>query len=182
MTDIWSLGISCFELLVGPRTDGKELSYVTDPPVLDPEKDGVSPLCCDFLRMCLAPNDETRPSAEQLLEHEWIGRVCTVPLGAKWPWLVEVGGNGEDEALHDEDLLFMIVSMVAYYSKQSVDFQRENVASSRHRQSEYTDQQRLSNMARFALCSTRRVVERIRATVANIKSSLNKADISRIDS
>ena len=82
---------------------------------------------------------------------------------------------------HDEDLLFMIGSLVCYYAKQSVDFNPQTAAK-RLRRSAYSDHDRLRNMARHALCSTKSVVERIQMTVSYIKSCLNKAEISRIDS
>eukprot|EP00484_Ammonia_sp_Unknown_P016514 CAMPEP_0197035216 /NCGR_PEP_ID=MMETSP1384-20130603/13073_1 /TAXON_ID=29189 /ORGANISM="Ammonia sp." /LENGTH=756 /DNA_ID=CAMNT_0042465245 /DNA_START=73 /DNA_END=2343 /DNA_ORIENTATION=+ len=99
---------------------------------------------------------------------------------------------------YNEDLLFMISALIIHYSTQSVNLSPKHLMSdaeteplSRRRSGHwtsgrngdyYSDDERIANIAHCALCSKEMVVERIRVTVAYIKSRLNKAEISRIDS
>merc|ERR1712154_628348 len=97
-SDIWSVGISTFELLFGER---KKSNDDTDSniPLLTPKKYKLSANCCDFMNKCLMQNDKERPSAQQLLKHKWFTQnVKPIPLKQKWPWLVEI-----DDVKNDED-------------------------------------------------------------------------------
>lgn len=93
---------------------------------------------------------------------------------------------------HNEDLLFMITALIVHYSQQNVDLHsgsQDESHESLHRrvshfsqsQSGWSDAERIANMARGAHCSRAMVVERIQVTVANIKSQLNKAEVSRLE-
>lgn len=157
-------------------------------------------------------DDKERPSAKQLLEHQWFKSHKNVSLKQKWPWLVRIHENDDnnlDDEKHDdmngsekrrkrlsfgqyfrknvnEDLLFMISALIIRYSKQNIVFDAALTKSEHlHRRlpnHSFSDNERIENMARYALCSKQMVIERIQTTVAHIKSNLNKNEISRIDS
>merc|ERR1711933_412848 len=214
--------MGAFELLFGERNNDNQLSYITNTPLLTPKNHKLSANCCDFINKCLIIDDKQRPSAKELLEHEWFTqniKPCT--LKQKWPWLVVVDGihsvHSDEEKqstqnnkakkhnkrtsfgdikqnqYYNEDLLFMITALIIHYSKQNVNLENES-HKNLHRRISYakiennsgnqvfTDSQRVANIAKYALCPKEMVIERIRVTVAYIKSQLNKADVSRIDS
>ncbi|EPY51978.1 STE/STE20/YSK protein kinase Ppk11 [Schizosaccharomyces cryophilus OY26] len=75
--DIWSLGITAFELAHGePPYSGihpmKVLLLIPKhaPPSLD--RSSFSPAFCDFVDLCLRKNPQERPTAMKLLEHKFI--------------------------------------------------------------------------------------------------------------
>lgn len=77
--DIWSLGCVILEMATGRRpwqSDNEwavmfQIGVATKhPPLPDPSQ--LSPAGIDFVRRCLEINPEERPSAEELLEHEWL--------------------------------------------------------------------------------------------------------------
>ena len=81
--DIWSLGIITFRLLHGVLPfksenldELRELILNTDPVAQKPLTDSVQ----DFIQKCLCKNPNNRPTAEELLEHEWILLWKTAPL------------------------------------------------------------------------------------------------------
>merc|ERR1712154_225829 len=57
-TDIWSIGVTTYELLFGDSYNAQdELAYITNPPKLTTKKHGISALCCDFITKCLIIDD-----------------------------------------------------------------------------------------------------------------------------
>ncbi|DBA80162.1 TPA: hypothetical protein ACH3X2_007633 [Trebouxia sp. C0005] len=74
--DIWAIGCLLFELLTGKgpfEVASKELTcalILWGDIQLFPEK--LSQPCVAFIQACLIKNPEKRPSAEQLLQHEWL--------------------------------------------------------------------------------------------------------------
>ncbi|CUG86886.1 protein kinase, putative [Bodo saltans] len=78
-TDMWSLGITIAEVLMGgalpwPRFDTtfNAMVYITHPghpPVLS--RADVSEACQEFLQRCWDPNADLRPSAMELRSHRW---------------------------------------------------------------------------------------------------------------
>eukprot|EP00484_Ammonia_sp_Unknown_P025527 CAMPEP_0197027702 /NCGR_PEP_ID=MMETSP1384-20130603/7567_1 /TAXON_ID=29189 /ORGANISM="Ammonia sp." /LENGTH=652 /DNA_ID=CAMNT_0042456587 /DNA_START=29 /DNA_END=1987 /DNA_ORIENTATION=+ len=185
-TDIWSLGVSCFELLFGANGQNEdEVSFVTNPPRLDPLQHGLSVNCCDFINQCLTVNAEQRPSAKQLIEHNWFQQyIHFVPMEEKWPWFKDIEKKKAEHYYH-EDLLFMINCLIQYYGsrKFNADLKSHSVAISKmpmlsmqnesnNPSSLFSDEQRISNMAKYAYCSKEIVMDRIAVTVAYIKAHL----------
>eukprot|EP01083_Nonionella_stella_P075327 204737_1 len=210
-TDIWSVGITCYELLFGARNDPEnEVSYVTNPPQLSPKKHKLSAHCCDFIAQCLVMDEKQRLSAQELLTHPWFTQhIAPKPLSDQWFYVVDLNEKGMNKSkkkkvkhlatdfrqheFYNEDLLFMISALIINYSKQNVNLELDECLPQYHAmlhrrvshlnaENHFTDDQRIANMARCALCSKEMVIDRIRVTVAHIKSQLNKAEVSRIDS
>jgi hypothetical protein len=77
-SDIWSLGITAMELAKGvpPHSDMHpmrvifKIPYVASPKLPDP--DNWSPAFMDFIAACLTKDFSLRPSAEELLKHQFI--------------------------------------------------------------------------------------------------------------
>lgn len=248
-SDIWSLGVTAYELLFGDEYNAQdELAFITNTPKLTPKEHKISEECCDFIQKCLTANDKDRPSADNLIEHEWITKhIITTNLDEKWPWLIEIEdekskdilaaidnidkknngkkkngtnkkngkkkmvkfadsddtnnghtldpkniqrSNRSQHHLYNEDLLFMISALIIYYSTQNVDLDSNDQPQSMlHRRvshvkndkesaggKTYSDDERIANMAKYALCSKEMVTDRIRVTVAYIKSQINKTE------
>src|SRR3989338_10003560 len=80
--DIWSLGSTVIELMTmhPPYFDQSPMSAMfriandEHPPI----PDICSPLLKDFLLQCFAKDSSKRPTATQLLEHEWLSRSVTL--------------------------------------------------------------------------------------------------------
>jgi len=227
-TDIWSVGVTAYELLFGDTYNAEdELAFINNTPKLTPKTHRISSACCDFINKCLIDDYKARPSADELLEHAWFSEhIIKTSLHFKWPWLIEIqcdehehdilaafekmesteknkiekkkskkkvafadsvnGGNGikKRNQYYNEDLLFMISALIIYYSTQNVNLdQQHNNPSKLHRRRSaqnldqsvgktYSDETRINNIAKYALCSRQMVVERIRVTVAHIKSQI----------
>lgn len=79
-TDVWSLGITVAEVLMGGAlpwpsfdTTFSAMVYITQPnhrPIL--RRADVSEQCLNFLRQCWNPSSEHRPSAMELRSHQWL--------------------------------------------------------------------------------------------------------------
>lgn len=76
-SDIWGLGISILECVMGRHPFARMASYFA---VLESAKsnpsslveDDVSPELLDFIRLCTFIDPDQRPKATELLEHKWI--------------------------------------------------------------------------------------------------------------
>lgn len=96
--------------------------------------------------------------------------------------------NNNNNRDYNDDLLFMISALVIHYCKKNIDLTPNGSLmnnKSMHRiqnESGYCDDERISNIAHYALCSKKLVIDRIKRTVYYIKSQLNNPEISRIDS
>lgn len=77
-SDIWSLGITVMECVMGKYPFDKPQSYfdIIDAAQSDPaflvQNEEVSRECVDFIRLCLQLEMRDRPTARELLQHEWI--------------------------------------------------------------------------------------------------------------
>lgn len=75
-SDIWALGISIAECLLGRYPFEKPQSYfdyldVTDKDVLKGAR-GISPLAADFVYLCVNADPLKRPTAVELMQHPWL--------------------------------------------------------------------------------------------------------------
>ena len=83
-TDIWSLGITCIELVEGEPPNGELKPYkvmekiAIDPPKAENfiSKDEHTDDFIDFVNQCLEINPEKRPNAQQLLKHRFITKLA----------------------------------------------------------------------------------------------------------
>lgn len=77
-SDIWSVGITVMECVMGKFPFEKPQSYfdIVDAAQSDPaflvQGEEVSQNCLDFIRLCLQPEMRDRPTARDLLRHDWI--------------------------------------------------------------------------------------------------------------
>merc|ERR1712154_481874 len=155
-----------------------EVSYTTNPPILDTKTTGLSSNCCHFINQCLIKDKQQRPSSKELLHHKWFEEdIKPIPIKDKWPWYNNINKYNE----YEEDLLFMINALIIYYSSRKFDVinsvpiysETASIQSKYHR---HSDENRLANMAKYAYCTKETVLDRIRVTVSYIKSQLNKVE------
>jgi len=97
--DIWSLGISAYELFFGDKyTVNDETLYCIKPPKLKAKKCGLSKECCKFINECLTKDDRKRPSAMTLLNADWMKKIKSRSVAEKWsPWYIEIEDIMDDE-------------------------------------------------------------------------------------
>ena len=84
--DIWSLGITAIEMACGkpPYSNEPGMNVLLklperDPPKLPADKeDDFSDDFKDFIASCLVKNYRARPSATELLEHQWVKSAKTL--------------------------------------------------------------------------------------------------------
>ena len=94
--------------------------------------------------------------------------------------------NNED-TYYNEELLFMISAMIIYYLTQTANLDGADKESKLYRRVSdyngdktmgkvYSDEERIENMAKYAYCTKNIVKDRIKTTVAHIKSQINKIE------
>jgi len=91
--DIWSLGITCLEMLTGkpPLAEHAPLKVITliphrDPPAVDKTK--YSKNFCEFVASCLTKDPAKRPAIKDLLKHPFLAEAGSTAL------LVSTGSAG----------------------------------------------------------------------------------------
>ena len=76
-SDIWSLGCTIIELMTGEppfyaMPPMSAMYHIAESETLPPFPEKISPELVKFLTVCFERDPEKRPSAEQLLQHDWI--------------------------------------------------------------------------------------------------------------
>ena len=103
-SDIWSFGISMFEILTGHiETDDHDnggAGYIEAPKL---RRHKFSEEACDFIDKCLTKDPNERWSATQLLKHPWLDDACKITICDK---------------INDDDLKFIVESLIEYYSQR----------------------------------------------------------------
>lgn len=111
--DIWSLGCVILEMATGRRpwqSDNEwavmfQIGVATKhPPLPDPSQ--LSPAGIDFIRKCLEIDPGDRPSAEDLLEHEWLRAL--------------VADIGYENQKYEEEMALAAQAAVSLLCKQSL--------------------------------------------------------------
>ncbi|GMH92212.1 hypothetical protein TL16_g12279 [Triparma laevis f. inornata] len=86
-SDIWSLGVCLATIALGkypfPTSSGYwgVVQAIQDSP--PPQVPGFSPSMQDFLNACLSKDPRERPSASQLLQHDFVAKYANSPLAAE---------------------------------------------------------------------------------------------------
>eukprot|EP01084_Bolivina_argentea_P142534 250391_1 len=121
--DIWSLGITAIEMAIGkpPHCDKSPLQVIfyiprSDPPNLPEDRLEFSSDFRDFIRQCCIKDPSERPSAKQLLGHQWIksakGIRIVQQLVSKAQPLVEAARKKkkeeEEEEMREQERLEMM--------------------------------------------------------------------------
>ena len=136
-SDIWSLGISAYELFFGDSYNAvDETRFCTNPPKLKPKKDGLSKECCKFINQCFTKDYRKRPKASDLLGMDWMKKIKKLSVKQKWaPWfidIVDIEEEEEEEEVQEDPLLFAIDSLSPkHFNKNGMRFDDEEKSTSK---------------------------------------------------
>jgi len=187
-SDLYSLGVTVAEILNGSHIVEEEVAVTdtTTGPVTRSEDDPEQipykipqsvrdrfqskSAVIDFLEKCLEKNFTKRPSAEMLLQHSFLQKSPSMPL------------FGDLRTEHIDDLNSMTEMLIEYYlnynksrrpSASTKGVNGEELFEDLSRtpiDDEFTDSERIDNIARFSGFSVERVQEYIYQSVNDVKN------------
>eukprot|EP01084_Bolivina_argentea_P194591 333893_1 len=154
-SDIFSFGITFYELITLTMDNNREFGYY-EPPNIDNLSQKYSNILCNFLSKMLIWDYKERWNAKQLLNHQFLTPVAKIkpkPFVKKLP-------------KKEKDLQFMIESLVEHYSSKTwldTDKNTKNI------EKQYNDNEKIDNLCKHSGCTEKEITTMIKFKVGKVK-------------
>eukprot|EP01083_Nonionella_stella_P004773 13919_1 len=158
LSDIWSFGVSLYEIITLRQNDAREFGYSESP-----QLEHKNAILCDFVHKMVMWKANERWSAAQLLKHPFLTRNKTETIKK-----VAFNYNNEARRSKKRDLKFMVDALIEYYSNEH--FFEEKKESKK----EYSDKEKIENLCKHSGCTVKEVNRLIRFAVDAAKAEIQK--------